>query len=42
LSITEIPVGPKSPATTITTTGFGAISTAYPPRNIQLGMMLTF
>ena len=32
----------QAPATTITTSGFGTISAAYPPRNIQLGMKLTF
>jgi hypothetical protein len=32
----------QSPATTITTSGFGTISSAYPPRNIQLGLKLSF
>ena len=32
----------QSPSTTVTTSGFGTISAAYPPRNIQLGMKLTF
>jgi hypothetical protein len=32
----------QSPATTVTTSGFGTISAAYPPRNIQLGLKLTF
>jgi hypothetical protein len=32
----------QAPATTITTAGFGTISSAYPPRNIQLGLKLTF
>ncbi len=32
----------QAPATTVTTSGFGTISAAYPPRNIQLGMKLTF
>jgi hypothetical protein len=32
----------QSPATTITSSGFGTISSAYPSRNIQLGMKLTF
>lgn len=32
----------QSPATTITSSGFGTISSAYPPRNIQLGMKVTF
>jgi hypothetical protein len=32
----------QSPSTVVTTTGFGTISAAYPPRNIQLGAKLTF
>jgi hypothetical protein len=32
----------QPPATTITSSGFGTISSAYPARNIQLGMKLTF
>ena len=32
----------QSPALTVTSSGFGTISSAYPPRNIQLGMKLTF
>jgi hypothetical protein len=32
----------QSPSLTVTTSGFGTISSAYPPRNIQLGMKLTF
>ena len=32
----------QAPSLSITTTGFGTISGAYPPRNIQLGMKLTF
>jgi hypothetical protein len=32
----------QSPATTITTQGFGTITSAYPPRNIQLGAKLNF
>jgi hypothetical protein len=32
----------QAPATTVTSSGFGTISNAYPPRNIQLGLKLTF
>ena len=32
----------QSPATTVTSTGFGTISAAYPARAIQLGAKLTF
>ncbi|HLK65576.1 MAG TPA: carboxypeptidase regulatory-like domain-containing protein [Bryobacteraceae bacterium] len=32
----------QSPATTITSSGFGTISSAYPPRNVQLGLKLSF
>jgi hypothetical protein len=32
----------ESPATTVTSSGFGTISSAYPPRNIQLGLKLAF
>jgi hypothetical protein len=32
----------QMPATTITSSNFGTISSAYPARNIQLGMKLTF
>ncbi|HKE23269.1 MAG TPA: carboxypeptidase regulatory-like domain-containing protein [Bryobacteraceae bacterium] len=32
----------QSPATTITSSGFGTISSAYPPRNIQFGLKLSF
>jgi len=32
----------QSPSSTITSSGFGTISQAYPPRNIQLGMKFTF
>jgi hypothetical protein len=32
----------QSPATTITSSGFGTISSAYPSRNIQLGVKLAF
>jgi hypothetical protein len=32
----------QAPSTTVTSSGFGTISGAYPPRNIQLGMKLTF
>jgi hypothetical protein len=32
----------QSPATTVTSSGFGTISSAYPPRNIQLGVKVTF
>jgi hypothetical protein len=32
----------QSPNTTVTNAGFGTIASAYPPRNIQLGMKLTF
>ena len=32
----------QAPALTVTTSGFGTISGAYPPRNIQLGSKLTF
>jgi len=32
----------QSPALTVTTSGFGTISGAYPPRNIQLGAKFTF
>jgi hypothetical protein len=32
----------QSPATTVTSSGFGTISAAYPPRNIQLGLKLAF
>jgi hypothetical protein len=32
----------QAPATTITSSGFGTISSAYPPRNIQLGLKFTF
>jgi hypothetical protein len=32
----------QSPATTITSIGFGTISSAYPPRNIQLSLRLGF
>ena len=32
----------QAPATTVTSIGFGTISGAYPPRNIQLGLKLTF
>jgi len=32
----------QAPALTVTSSGFGTISAAYPPRNIQLGMKLTF
>ncbi len=32
----------QSPATIVTSTGFGTISGAYPPRSIQLGTKLTF
>ncbi|HWC98172.1 MAG TPA: carboxypeptidase regulatory-like domain-containing protein [Candidatus Sulfopaludibacter sp.] len=32
----------QAPALTVTSTGFGTISGAYPPRNIQLGTKFTF
>jgi hypothetical protein len=32
----------KAPSTNISSTAFGTISEAYPARNIQLGMKLTF
>jgi len=32
----------QSPALTVTSSGFGTISGAYPPRNIQLGAKFTF
>ncbi len=32
----------QAPATTITSSGFGTISSAYPPRNVQLGAKFTF
>jgi len=32
----------QSPATTVTSSGFGTISSAYPSRNIQLGLKLAF
>ncbi len=32
----------QSPAATVTSSGFGTISSAYPPRNIQLGLKLSF
>jgi hypothetical protein len=32
----------ESPLTTVTSSGFGTITSAYPPRNIQLGMKLEF
>lgn len=32
----------QAPSLSITTTGFGTISAAYPPRNIQLGTKFTF
>lgn len=32
----------QSPATTVTSSGFGTISSAYPSRNIQLGVKLAF
>ncbi len=32
----------ESPASTITSSGFGTISSAYPPRNIQLRLKLAF
>jgi hypothetical protein len=32
----------QAPATTVTSSGFGTISAAYPSRNIQLGLKLTF
>ena len=32
----------QGPSTNISSTAFGTISAAYPPRNIQLGMHLTF
>ena len=32
----------QQPSTNISSSGFGTISSAYPPRNIQLGMKLQF
>lgn len=32
----------QAPATTITSSGFGTISSAYPPRNIQMALKLQF
>jgi hypothetical protein len=32
----------ESPSLTVTSSGFGTISSAYPPRNIQLGLKLAF
>jgi hypothetical protein len=32
----------QAPATTITSSGFGTISSAYPSRNIQLGLKFAF
>jgi hypothetical protein len=32
----------QSPAATVTSSGFGTIASAYPPRNIQLGLKLSF
>jgi hypothetical protein len=32
----------EAPATTVTSSGFGTISSAYPPRNIQLGLRIYF
>jgi hypothetical protein len=32
----------QPPSTTITSSGFGTISSAYPSRNVQLGLKLAF